>query len=331
MRLRASRCFRQSIANAGIAGNNPSVINPEQLDSQTLIVTPENIAFKYRVAGPFRRAPALLIDWLVLLAIMFGSALLVAALWRISFLGTLALRNLLWFVLFWFYGGLLETFWNGQTIGKKAMGIRVVTVDGQPISGLQAIARNVLRVVDGLPLVPLVVLFPMEGAGFLEALFPNTTAVMLFQVGLLAPAFNRRFQRLGDLACGTMVVIDERQESYGVIRVTEPAAIQLSDAIPHYFVASRTLIRALSVYVARRPRFSAGRRAAIAEPLGRALAMQLQLPAGVNYDLLLCAIYHRALIADGARDFDRKLAPGPQPRQPQAQPATVESFLDQLA
>ena len=55
-------------------------------------------------------------------------------------------------MLFWFYGGLFETFWNGQTPGKRLLGIRVITLDGQPINALQAILRNVLRIVDAQPL-----------------------------------------------------------------------------------------------------------------------------------------------------------------------------------
>ncbi|NTW99865.1 MAG: RDD family protein, partial [Geobacteraceae bacterium] len=39
------------------------------------------------------------------------------------------------FLLEWFYGGVFETYMNGQTPGKRVMGIRVLTVDGQPING----------------------------------------------------------------------------------------------------------------------------------------------------------------------------------------------------
>ncbi len=301
-----------------------------QLDTRIQIVTPENIAFKYRVAGPFRRGPALLIDWLVLFGIMFATLFVVAAMYRIAFLSALSARNYLWFGLLWFYGGLLETFWNGQTIGKKAMGIRVVTVDGQPISGLQAVARNVLRVVDALPAVPLLALLSEDGARLVMAIFPDTQTIALFQFGLLAPACNPRFQRLGDLACGTMVVVDENQQTYGVLRVNEQAAIRLADEIPVNFTPSRTLVRALSVYVARRARFSPGRRAVIAEPLGKLLRIQFKLPVDTNLDTLLCAVYHRALIADGTKQSrDQAWEPPPTPTQSRA--ATIDSFLDQMA
>ena len=54
-------------------------------------------------------------------------------------------------MLSWFYVGLFEALWNGQTPGKRLMGIRVVSVEGQPITPFQAILRNILRVVDAQP------------------------------------------------------------------------------------------------------------------------------------------------------------------------------------
>jgi len=47
-----------------------------------------------------------------------------------------------WFGLSWFYGGFFETVWNGQTPGKRLLGLRVLTVEGQPINALQAVLRN---------------------------------------------------------------------------------------------------------------------------------------------------------------------------------------------
>ena len=60
-----------------------------------------------------------------------------------------------YFVVEWFYGGLFETFMNGQTPGKWVLGIRVLSLDGQPINGVQAVLRNVLRFVDMMPMVSL--------------------------------------------------------------------------------------------------------------------------------------------------------------------------------
>ena len=67
---------------------------------------------------------------------------------------------LLFFVIWWFYGVLFETFLNGQTPGKYVLGLRVLTDSGQPINGMQATLRNLLRAADLL--LPLLGLFVMS-------------------------------------------------------------------------------------------------------------------------------------------------------------------------
>ena len=66
-----------------------------------------------------------------------------------------ALILIAWFALLWFYGGQFETFWNGQTPGKYLMRLRVLTVNGEPVAGWQAVLRNILREADLLPVVAL--------------------------------------------------------------------------------------------------------------------------------------------------------------------------------
>jgi len=244
-------------------------------DTRIEMVTPENIAFQYRVAGPFRRFPAYIMDIALQIAIVglvFFAGTFVfsfAGLWGLGpAIGLISL-----FVVSWFYGGLFETFWNGQTPGKRLMQIRVLSADGQPVSGMQAVLRNLLRTVDGLPLIFLWI--PSYLAGFIGC------------------SMNNRFQRLGDLAAGTMVVVEEPQRRYGVVRITERAVLELAVALPPSFEASRALAQALSAYVARRQNFSFGRRIEIARHLAEPLRERFHLPPGTNYDLLLCAAYHR--------------------------------------
>jgi uncharacterized RDD family membrane protein YckC len=249
--------------------------NHRQLDTTIEIVTPENIAFRYEIAGPFRRLPAYLID----LAIRIGVAMLFSFGVMLA-LGTAGLPDigaglmlLGWFVLTWFYGGLFETFWNGQTPGKRAMQIRVISIDGQPVTGLQAVLRNVLRAID------------MQPYGF-------------YVLGLLSSTMNDRFQRLGDLAAGTMVVHEERQWFRGLVRVTEPEALRLAALIPADFQASRSLARAVAAYVQRRDYFHRLRRLEIARHLGEPLRGRFGLPPGTDLDQLLVAVYHRAFVTD---------------------------------
>ncbi len=246
-----------------------------QLDTSIEIVTPENIAVQYRVAGPFRRLPAYLIDLVLKVAVCIAVSLLlvllfgVAGFWEVG----AGLGMVLWFLLSWFYGGMFEAFWNGQTPGKRMMKIRVLSVDGQPIDATQAVLRNVLRAIDAQP-------------------------AFFYLVGLVAATMNDRFARLGDLACGTMVVIEERNWLRGVIRVSNPEAISLAGQIPANFQAGRSLARALAAYVTRRQLVPPGRRMEIAQHLGEPLRQRFNLPRGTNLDLLLCGLYHRTFITD---------------------------------
>ena len=223
----------------------------EQLDTSIEIVTPENIAFRYAVAGPFRRLPAYLIDLLIRIGMSIAGYIVIriaekTAVW--GFVGGFVL--VLWFLLAFFYGGLFETYWNGQTPGKRLMQIRVVTTEGQPINGLQAVLRNILRMADMLP-------FLVVEAQFLG----------LYQAGLLTAMSNRRFQRLGDLVCGTMVIVEEKPWLQGVLRFAEPEVARLAGILPVAFRPGRTLVRALAAYVQRRQNFSWGRRIEIARHL----------------------------------------------------------------
>jgi len=68
---------------------------------------------------------------------------------------------------------------TGKTLGKMAMGLRVVTLDGTPYSAMKAFIRNLLRVIDALP--------------------------FLYLLGLIIVVVSKRKQRLGDMAAGTVV------------------------------------------------------------------------------------------------------------------------------
>ena len=52
------------------------------------------------------------------------------------------------FVVYWFYGAYMETRVNGQALGKRLCGIRVISVDGHAIDGVQATLRNFFRFLD---------------------------------------------------------------------------------------------------------------------------------------------------------------------------------------
>ena len=277
----------------------------KQLDDTIEIVTPENIAFEYRLAGPFRRLVAYAIDLALRIVAFVGisMALSMTLSWFIGGAIT-GVILILFFLLSWFYGGLFETFMNGQTPGKRMLGIRVLTVSGQPINGMQAIMRNILRTADELPLLSLHMFVPEAPAFYI---------IPTFVLGLIVMTCNRRFQRMGDLVCGTMVVVEDRQWLTGVIKLEDPRAAQLAEYIPANFVVTRTMARAIASYVDRRRFFSPARRREVARYLAEPLLKLFQLPADTSYDLLLCALYHRTFVLE--KPEEKKGAPRPFPTQ----------------
>jgi uncharacterized RDD family membrane protein YckC len=155
------------------------------------VLTPENVPFSYRVAGMGSRFLAWLAD--------FGFIVILAA---VGLLLSLVLENanpgimvafiLVWlFILVWGYFLFFEWLWIGQTPGKRAVGIRVIQMRGTSMTFFQAAVRNLLRVVDALPLL---------------SPFP-----LFYGLGFIVAACNREHRRLGDLAAGTLVVHVERK------------------------------------------------------------------------------------------------------------------------
>lgn len=269
-------------------------LEAKQLDSTIEIGTPENIAFRYQVAGPFRRLPAFLID----LAVRLFALIIIG--WVLGILGivfegiTLLASAIAGFVIFWFYDACFEIWWNGQTPGKRLLGLRVLSESGQPVTPMQAVMRNILRWADVLPLIPM----SYTPLGFLPLELPLTPVVPTFLLGLFAAACNDRYQRLGDLVCGTMVVVEDKAWLMPTGKLDDPRAISLADYIPATFVVSRTLGQALAIYVERRQFFSIPRRREIARHLGDPLLARFGMAPDTSCDLLLMALYYRTFLQD---------------------------------
>lgn len=241
------------------------------LDTTLRLVSPENIAFEFRLAGPAQRAVAFTVDAcaIVALALALFIPFVLAGIIGELFFGFYLIAL---FFLWWGYGAAFETFNNGQTLGKAALGLQTVSQTGLSINVSQAIVRNLIRAIDILP-----------------PCFP----------GVVAMVCNRRFQRLGDLAAGTVVVIDRRQ------RPPPPVAADgginlLADLVPPGFRPDPLLAEALAEYMARRPMLSPGRRQELASlPVAR-LCAAWEIPAPADADALLSAVYDRTLVGDGA-------------------------------
>jgi hypothetical protein len=99
----------------------------------------------------------------------------------------------------WGYFVACETFFNGKTIGKHVCGLRVIHERGYPLTFWASLLRNLLRAADALP---------------------------FYGVAFVAMLCSRKFQRLGDLVAGTVVITERR-----VVLPREPVILAKIDPL----------------------------------------------------------------------------------------------------
>jgi uncharacterized RDD family membrane protein YckC len=146
------------------------------LDTAYNIGTPEGVELRLPVAGLASRSLAWLVDAFIKFALLMVFSII------LQFLGDfgVGVTLILMFMSLWFYNVLFEVFNHGATPGKKAVGLRVMNANGTPVGWTGSLVRNLIRFVDTLP--------------------------GCYAFGCISVLVSRQFQRLGDLAAGTIVV-----------------------------------------------------------------------------------------------------------------------------
>lgn len=205
------------------------------LDTRQSVATPEGVDLALVPAGAVVRASAFALDLLI------RGVLLAAVSTALGMLGKLGwgLFLLFYFLIDWFYPVAFEVLRHGATPGKRVFGLCVVESDGRPVGFAASVIRNLLRIADFLPL--------------------------MFGFGILFMLFHPRFQRLGDLAAGTLVV-------------WAPAPLQVPSLPPAAVLAPGLRLRlneqkAVIAFAERSPRLSESRQEELADllaPLTRA-------------------------------------------------------------
>jgi uncharacterized RDD family membrane protein YckC len=205
-----------------------------KLDTLQSVELAEGVEIRLRIAGPLPRAGAYLIDFLIRLLLLVSGVIL-CMVTGIAFGERVAegLMLLAWFLLDWLYPVVFEAGRRGATPGKRFMGLRVVQASGSPITFGQAVVRNFLRFIDSMPLYT-------------------------YAFGMVSCLASARFQRLGDLAAGTVVVYDRMPPQPFIAAVDAVPPLPL----PVSLTADET--RALGLFMERTGLWSQGRRIEIA-------------------------------------------------------------------
>lgn len=144
------------------------------------IATPEGVLFRLPLASPASRLYAMLLDIAIVLGTVNGLGLLVYLIFaKAPGFGVMVI-TLAEFAIGFLYGALLEGLWNGQTVGKRLLHLRVIDQAGLPLRIEQAWVRNLIRVFDALPFA--------------------------YLVGGISSLSSPLMQRFGDRVAGTLVV-----------------------------------------------------------------------------------------------------------------------------
>src|SRR3984885_14902352 len=263
---------------------------------QLNIETPEQVDLRFPIAGIGSRFLALLTDSFIqdfalfvmvfVFALIFSSAKKLpggtapadtAAKWFIAGI------FLFYFLLYWGYFSLFEAFWNGQTPGKRLLKIRVIKDSGRQITLFEALARNLLRVVDIQP-------WPV------------------YLVGVITMLCNREQKRLGDLVAGT-IVVHERSEEQPLMshnsrtftsalypQPLETPPVQMGAVLPEDAVARLDAgdLNVIDTFFSRALDLDLDKRAEIAGKIADRMSakMQVPLPGNVAPERVLESIAH---------------------------------------
>ncbi len=216
------------------------------LDATLDVETPEQVIVSYTLAGIGTRGAAALID-LLLMLLLTGTLWYAGASLPRLVPGLRDVGNRSWisavmiigqFLILWGYFVGFEAVWDGQTPGKRLLGLRVVRNGGGGVDLGTSAARNLIRFVDFLPF------------GYFA--------------GMISIIANQRNQRLGDLVAGTIVVRER------LLRHERPRAVASpteDDGVAVVATLDDERFALLDRFVAREVTLDAASRARIAAAL----------------------------------------------------------------
>ena len=253
---------------------------PIVLENRLEVETPEHVAFTYTIAGVGSRAAAAIVDFLCSLAILIALWLLVGLALRLFSGLSIADNRPQWlfsafiiaqFVLQWGWYVLWEGLADGQTPGKRWLGLRVVQEGGYPVTFQASAVRNLVRVIDMQP-------------GF------------FYGVAIVSAIATRLGKRLGDIAAGTIVVHEKvvplvaggAPVPAGGAGATRPAALVTPLTDDEFLVLER--------FVARRSELDAERRGRLVEQLSARFRPRMPDYTGSDAAMLL-ALHERERVA----------------------------------
>jgi uncharacterized RDD family membrane protein YckC len=168
---------------------------------QLTIESVTGVDVEFQIAGPGSRSYAFVVDWhirfLLALAWMIVAFFIVIGSWSIASLddtpgSSIAMIFVPAMLIYFLYQPVAELVTRGRSPGKRIAGVRIISRTGDVPSIGALLIRNLFRLVDSLP--------------------------ALYVVGLVCTMFTKQHVRIGDLAAGTLLVIDHDRDGKALAR-----------------------------------------------------------------------------------------------------------------
>jgi len=170
-------------------------------DDQLSVHSATGVDLTLSIAGPGNRSYAFVIDWHIRLLLACAWLLLAGFVLQLSLSPRSqdALLSLLPAAIIYFlYHPILEVALRGRTPGKRMAGLTLVNRDGGTPGTAALLIRNVFRLIDGLP--------------------------AFYVVGLVSCFVTLHRVRIGDMAAGTLLVLDDAAAGKSLTRLETLAA-----------------------------------------------------------------------------------------------------------
>ena len=193
------------------------------------IVTPANIEIEYKLAGVGARLAAFVIDFAIQsFAILLSAGIIFGTNHQLQDIDVILARFSvaqaifisIVFIIHFGYFIILEMLMNCQSIGKRVFGLRVICDNGQPIEFSHALIRGIIR---------------------------SSLDSMYF--GLFVILFSKKHKRVGDMAAGTIVVI----ERYSKVLSYSPYLDEQPDFTPPLSEMTVTEREIVEEWIRRKP------------------------------------------------------------------------------
>jgi uncharacterized RDD family membrane protein YckC len=220
-------------------------------DDQISVRSVTGVDITMTIAGPGSRSYAFVIDWHIRLLLALAWLLtgeVATKLADISKSYSTLLYTLPAMAIYFLYHPILEVAMRGRTPGKRMAGVRLLDLNGGVPSSMALIIRNLFRLVDSLPL--------------------------FYVIGLVSCFITAHRIRIGDMAAGTLLIIDH-SESEQTLERMEAVAGKTSLPLDALELVDQLLERWESLEPASRSQIAASLLARIEPGLGADAAAML--------------------------------------------------------